>query len=309
MHKLARPRPPLRLASIHPDAALASAGAHLIASGRGRCSGTFAAASILMPIRPFGPTCTGTIIPPPMQRFDASSTESPTPLRWALPTSPPPDSPKPWFRLRTPGPTRAGARLAKVFFSDDGSTALEVALKLASEFARRTSRSDQPRFLSLAGAYHGDTWGRSASATSRCFAGPMRLCCLETDSVAAPYCYRCPFNRASRNGPTPASTGDAGGMRGQVEQRSSGKPERPPLCGDRGRARHPGRRRHDCAAGRLAAPRGGPGARAWGLVVADEVLTGFGRALDLRDSECDSQLLFASHQEGVQPDFLALAKA
>jgi adenosylmethionine-8-amino-7-oxononanoate aminotransferase len=46
-------------------------------------------------------------------------------------------------------------RIAKVFFSDDGSTAVEVALKLAYEFARRTGR--KPKFLSLVGAYHGDT--------------------------------------------------------------------------------------------------------------------------------------------------------
>ena len=50
-------------------------------------------------------------------------------------------------------------RLQRVFFSDDGSTALEVALKLAYEFARRTGRSKHPKFLSLAGGYHGDTVG------------------------------------------------------------------------------------------------------------------------------------------------------
>src|SRR5580692_6670856 len=57
----------------------------------------------------------------------------------------------PHFALRTP-------QLAKVFFSDDGSTALEAALKLAHEFTRRTrGGKSQPRFLSLDGAYHGDT--------------------------------------------------------------------------------------------------------------------------------------------------------
>src|SRR6266699_1242170 len=50
-------------------------------------------------------------------------------------------------------------KLSKVFFSDDGSTAMEVALKLAYEFARRTGRSKKPAFLSLADGYHGDTVG------------------------------------------------------------------------------------------------------------------------------------------------------
>ncbi len=39
---------------------------------------------------------------------------------------------------------------------------MEVALKLAYEFARRTGRSPRPRFLSLGGAYHGDTVGAVA---------------------------------------------------------------------------------------------------------------------------------------------------
>ncbi|MEY2466241.1 MAG: adenosylmethionine---8-amino-7-oxononanoate aminotransferase, partial [Verrucomicrobiota bacterium] len=50
--------------------------------------------------------------------------------------------------------------LNKVFFSDDGSTAMEVALKLAYEFTRRTrGPKSKPKFLSLDGAYHGDTVG------------------------------------------------------------------------------------------------------------------------------------------------------
>ena len=55
-----------------------------------------------------------------------------------------------------------GRPLRKIFYSDDGSTALEVALKMAFEFARRTGRSRAPRFLSLDGAYHGDTIGATS---------------------------------------------------------------------------------------------------------------------------------------------------
>jgi adenosylmethionine---8-amino-7-oxononanoate aminotransferase len=86
--------------------------------------------------------------------------------------------------------------LAKVFFSDDGSTALEVALKLAYEFARRTGRSRHPRFLSLEGAYHGDTVGAVSlghiDLFHRAYAGLL----FKSDAVMAPYCYRCRFNRA-----------------------------------------------------------------------------------------------------------------
>ncbi|MGZ9271235.1 MAG: aminotransferase class III-fold pyridoxal phosphate-dependent enzyme, partial [Candidatus Binatia bacterium] len=51
-----------------------------------------------------------------------------------------------------------GSGLRKVFYSDDGSTAMEVALKLSYEYWRRNGVK-QPRFLSLGGAYHGDTVG------------------------------------------------------------------------------------------------------------------------------------------------------
>jgi hypothetical protein len=64
-------------------------------------------------------------------------------------------------------------RLSKVFFSDDGSTALEVALKLAYEFTRRERKISQPKFLSLA-----TRWVRCRWATSNCFTPPTADCCF-----------------------------------------------------------------------------------------------------------------------------------
>src|SRR5256714_2070674 len=88
------------------------------------------------------------------------------------------------------------AALRKVFFSDDGSTAMEVALKLAHEYARRTGRSKSPRFLSLQGAYHGDTVGAVSLGHIDLFHKAYRGLLFKSDTVASPYCYRCPFNRA-----------------------------------------------------------------------------------------------------------------
>src|SRR5689334_13175236 len=90
----------------------------------------------------------------------------------------------------------ASRKLSKVFFSDDGSTAMEVALKLAYEFARRSGRSKSPRFLSLEGAYHGDTVGAVALGHIDLFHNAYSGLLFKTDKVMAPYCYRCPFNRA-----------------------------------------------------------------------------------------------------------------
>src|ERR1041384_1413880 len=87
-------------------------------------------------------------------------------------------------------------RLEKVFFSDNGSTSLEVALKLAYEFARRVKRRRSPRFLSLEGAYHGDTVGAVSVGHIDLFHKAYSGLLFKSDKVMAPYCYRCPFNRA-----------------------------------------------------------------------------------------------------------------
>ena len=86
--------------------------------------------------------------------------------------------------------------LTKVFFSDDGATAMEVALKLAYEFARSTRGTRKPRFLSLQGAYHGDTVGAVSLGHIDLFHNAYSGLTFKTDAVMSPYCYRCPYNRA-----------------------------------------------------------------------------------------------------------------
>src|SRR5262249_20774525 len=96
---------------------------------------------------------------------------------------------------KTQHPTRP-APFTKVFFSDDGSTAMEVALKLAYEYARRTRKSNRPKFLSLTGAYHGDTVGAVSLGQIDLFHKAYSGLLFKSEKVAAPYCYRCPYNRA-----------------------------------------------------------------------------------------------------------------
>ena len=197
--------------------------------------------------------------------------------------------------------------LRKVFFSDDGSTAMEVALKLAYEFARRTGRSRQPRFLTLEGAYHGDTVGAVALGHIDLFHKAYSGLLFKTDKVMAPYCYRCPFNRAR------PERADAREYRkckweclGKVEQKFAARKKRgnpyaafvfePLMQGAAGMIPQP--------AGWLSRAAGI--ARAHGaLLIADEVMTGFGRT-GLGKTSLPS--LFACQPEGVQPDFMALAK-
>ena len=49
--------------------------------------------------------------------------------------------------------------LERVFYSDNGSTAVEVALKIAFQYWQQNGHPERARFLSLPGAYHGDTLG------------------------------------------------------------------------------------------------------------------------------------------------------
>jgi adenosylmethionine---8-amino-7-oxononanoate aminotransferase len=192
-------------------------------------------------------------------------------------------------------------KLARVFFSDDGSTALEVALKLAYVYARRTGRP-RPKFLSLEGAYHGDTVGAVGLGHIDLFHKAYAGLLFKTDRVMAPYCYRCPFNRAR---PERADARDYRKCNheclGLMEKKFAAAKRKgnsysafvvePLMQG---------------AAGMIPQPQGwlrraaeiarGHGAQ----IIADEVMTGFGRT--------GGNSLFASHQEGVQPDFLAVAK-
>ncbi len=212
-------------------------------------------------------------------------------------------------------------KLEKVFFSDDGSTALEVALKLAYEFTRRTraqpagrpsARAAKPKFLSLEGAYHGDTVGAVSLGQIVLFHKSYSGLLFKTDKVMSPYCYRCPFNRAK------PERADAREYRkcnwecaSLVEkkfaaQRRKGNPYaafvfEPLIQG---------------AAGMIPQPRGwlrrvAEIARHHGaLLIADEVMTGFGRTgtSDFGLRTQDSGLFFACQHEGVQPVFLCLAK-
>jgi adenosylmethionine-8-amino-7-oxononanoate aminotransferase len=195
--------------------------------------------------------------------------------------------------------------LPKVFFSDDGSTALEVALKLAYEFTRRTrGPKARPRFLSLTGAYHGDTIGAVSLGHIDLFHRAYSGLLFCSEQVMAPYCYRCPFNRAR------PERADAREYRrcnwecvGQVEQRFvAAKKARRPLSAFSFEPLMQG------AAGMVPQPTGWLArtaviARANGaLLIADEVMTGFGRTGTAAGS------LFACHHEDVQPDFLCLAK-
>src|SRR5690606_7938174 len=57
---------------------------------------------------------------------------------------------------------RAPSGLSRVFYSDDGSTAVEVAMKLCLQYWHQNGRPERTRFVALEGAFHGETLGATA---------------------------------------------------------------------------------------------------------------------------------------------------
>jgi len=181
--------------------------------------------------------------------------------------------------------------LTHVFFSDDGATAVEAALKMAFQYRLLTRGADQARetvYLSLDNAYHGDTLGAAAVGGVALFHEVFRPILLPALKVASPYCYRCPLGLAR-----PSCAIACADEVETVLAREDGR-----VCA---LILEPG---VQAAAGMLVLPEGyltrvAASARRHGaLLILDEVATGFGR----------TGTLFACQREGVSPDLLCVAK-
>lgn len=167
--------------------------------------------------------------------------------------------------------------LTRVFYSDSGSTAVEIALKQAFQYWALIGRPEKQRFVHLAESYHGDTLGAVGVGGMQLFHrifGPLLVAGLQV--------------------PTPALEPERGlrDLEALFARRAgeiAAMVVEPLIQGAAGMLVHPSGylgqvadlcRRHDV------------------LLIADEVATGFGR----------TGTLFACEQEGVSPDFLCLAK-
>lgn len=89
-------------------------------------------------------------------------------------------------RLAPPG-------LNKVFFADNGSAAVEVALKMSFQFWQQTGRPQKCRFVSITDAYHGETLGALSVGGCDLYREIYRPILLEGFQVQGPDCFRCPY--------------------------------------------------------------------------------------------------------------------
>ncbi len=81
----------------------------------------------------------------------------------------------------------APSGLSRVFFSDDGSTAIESAIKMAVQFfAQQPGRSQKHRFIALDGAFHGETVGASSLGGVEVFRRPFGSVLFDCVRVPSP---------------------------------------------------------------------------------------------------------------------------
>jgi adenosylmethionine-8-amino-7-oxononanoate aminotransferase len=81
--------------------------------------------------------------------------------------------------------------LSKVFYSDNGSTSVEVALKMAFQYWKHKGVDGKHSFLSLNNAYHGDTLGAVSVGGVDIFHKTFKPLLFKTFKAPSPYCYRC----------------------------------------------------------------------------------------------------------------------
>lgn len=178
--------------------------------------------------------------------------------------------------------------LDRVFFSESGASAVEVALKMAYAYHLFRGEGHRSLFVSMDGAYHGDTVGSVSVGRIDVFHDTYRPLLFPTSGFAQPYCYRCPLGLTYPS----CDLGCADTLEDVLARegdRVAAVVVEPLVQG---------------AAGIITAPDGhlrrvAEITRRHGvLLIADEVATGFGR----------TGTLFACEAEAVAPDLMAVGK-
>ncbi|MDR1989509.1 MAG: adenosylmethionine--8-amino-7-oxononanoate transaminase, partial [Acidobacteriaceae bacterium] len=179
--------------------------------------------------------------------------------------------------------------LTRVFYSDNGSTAVEVALKMAMQYWTNRGERDRRTFITLHHAYHGDTVGAMSASEDSRFTRPFQPLLFDVARVASPYCYRCPLGLERRDCGINCLQSLEQALRAGARRVAAVLVE-PMLQGAGGMIVWPAE--YLAGVRRLCDEYGV-------LMIADEVLTGFGR----------TGRMFACEHADVSPDIICLSKA
>lgn len=178
--------------------------------------------------------------------------------------------------------------LSKVFYSDNGSTAVEVGLKMAYQYHCHRHQPQRTRFVRLQYAYHGDTIGAMSVGGVAIYHETFKPLLFSTIEAPAPYCYRCPLHKQPGSCQL-ACLSELERIIAQHANELAGMVIEPLLQGAGGMLVHPVGYlkgvRELCDRYKI-------------LLITDEVATGFGR----------TGRMFACEHEEVSPDIMALSK-
>ena len=89
----------------------------------------------------------------------------------------------------------APGKLNRVFYSDNGSTAVETALKMSFQYWHNIGKKKKAYFVSSDHGYHGDTIGTMSMGGVDLFNKVFSSLFFSSYKIPAPYCYRCPMNK------------------------------------------------------------------------------------------------------------------
>jgi len=180
------------------------------------------------------------------------------------------------------------APLTRIFYSDDGSTAVEVALKLAAQYWHNEGHPEKHGIVALEHAYHGDTVGAMSAGAPSVFTSAFSSMLFPVHRTHSAYCLRCPVGKR-RSGCAIDCVQSLARLLEEKDHEIAAVIVEPLLQGAGGMIVHPVEFLQKIRA--LCSEHGV-------LLIADEVLTGFGR--------CGT--MFACDLAGIVPDLMCLSK-
>ncbi len=178
--------------------------------------------------------------------------------------------------------------LSRVFYSESGSTAVEIGIKMAFQYWQHKGDKQKKKFMSLNNAYHGDTIGAVSVGGIDLFHEIFSPLLFKSYRAPSPYCFRCELGREHPSCKLYCLQKLEEALKRDSET-IAGLIIEPLVQGAAGMITAPPRYlkgvRRLCNKYKL-------------LMIADEVATGFGR----------TGRMFACEHEEVSPDILCLAK-
>lgn len=178
--------------------------------------------------------------------------------------------------------------LTRLFFADNGSCAIEAALKMSHAYWRNSGAPRKSRFLYLSNGYHGETMGALSVCGDHLYAAPFTPLFVPQIEVAGPDCARCPYGQRRETCDTPCFASMQAAIDANADTLAGVIVEPLVQCAGDFRMYPPGylaKLRRAATAADIH-------------FLADEIAVGFGR----------TGTLFACEQAGVSPDMLCLSK-